>query len=55
MKEITLSAVRQAAADTGMTDLEALTAMQAGAAKLGNTDVLEVLCALKSELLGLGS
>jgi hypothetical protein len=51
--QITLSAVRQAAIESGMTDLQALTAMQAGAAKIGDNAALEALCAIKSELLGL--
>lgn len=53
MNEITLSAVRQAATDTGMTDLQALTAMQAAAAKIGDNEALDALCAIKAELLGL--
>jgi hypothetical protein len=53
MPTITIATVRQAAADSGMTDLQAITAMQVGAAKIGDSATLEALCAIKSELLGL--
>jgi hypothetical protein len=50
---ITLEAIKQAAKEMNMTELEAITQMQAGAAITGNDEVLEQLCAIKSELIGL--
>ena len=53
MKAITRTDVQQAAAAKGMTELEAISLMQAGAAKLGHHDVLDALCAIKAEIIGL--
>lgn len=49
---ITRADVQQAAADKGMTELAAITLMQAGAVKLGDEATLETLCGIKSEIIG---
>ena len=50
-RKITRKDVVQAAAEKGIRVLEALTLMQAAAAKMGNEIVLEQLVAIKSEIL----
>jgi hypothetical protein len=50
-QSITRADVAQAAAAHGVGILEALRMMQAVCAKAGNEQILEQLCALKSDLL----
>ena len=50
-RQITRSDVAQAAADQGIGILEALTLMQAAAAKMSDESVLSQLCRIKNEVL----
>lgn len=49
--KITRADVAQAAADKGVTIMEALRMMQAVCAKTGDENTLEQLCAIKSDIL----
>ena len=53
MQVITLNDVHAAAAAHGMSPITALTAMQSVAAKSGDSALLDLLCELKSQLIGL--
>lgn len=53
MAKITLQAIEIAAKDMGVTVLEAITQMQAGAAASGNEKALDQLCTIKAKLIGL--
>lgn len=53
MQAITLIDVRKAAAAHGLTPIKALANMQAVAAKSGDCALLDRLCELKAELIGL--
>ena len=53
MANITLTDVHAAAAAHGLSPINALTAMQSVAAKSGDGALLDRLCELKNELMGL--
>ena len=53
MQAITLNDVHAAAAAHGLSPIRALTAMQSVAAKSGDKALLDRLCELKAELIGL--
>ena len=49
--KITRSDVAQAAAEKGVSIMEALSMLQSACAKLGDEQTLESLCAIKSDIL----
>lgn len=53
MQAITLNDVHAAATAHGLSAISALTAMQSVAAKSGDNALLDRLCELKNELMGL--
>jgi hypothetical protein len=45
------AAIQDVMSDAGCTKLQAITALQAACAKIGNESVLEMLCEMKWELI----
>ena len=52
--EITLETINQAAKESNLSTMDAITMMQAGAAKLGDEATLDRLCYIKEKLIDLG-
>lgn len=50
---ITLNDIAKAAADEGVTVMQACNMMQAACAKLGDEATLDALCTIKAEIIGL--